>query len=405
VIINIKKIFYFFLFFNFLSCDLGDENLNNINMDKLFYKFFGGSKEEYGFSVEKTNDGGYALAGFSTTYGNGSWDIWVIKTDDKGNGLWHRSYGTNHKESAWQILQNDNGGYSILGEHSPSGGPGNGYLIQTNSDGFPVNETSFGGEKNDGVRQIIKTSDGGYAIIGYTYSFAQGGRDMWLIKIDKDGSEQWSKTYGWVYNETGFSLVQTNDDGFILVGSQWNYNVNKHNIWIVKVNKDGEEEWTKKIFENDTGYAHKIIKTNDGLYTIGGVTKKFGNEWFDLWIAKIDFSGNIQWQRIHSTSHIAINEWYTVDLNNTRDGGFICIGPSDQFGVDMDALLIKFDTNGDIEWSNTYGGKDQDIGLSVLQTDDGGYAFVGRSNSGGNGLNDYFFVKTDSIGQSAIFRQ
>ena len=100
---------------------------------------------------------------------------------------------------------------------------------------------------------------------------------------------------------------------------------------------------------------------------------------------------------------MAINNFYYVDIAPTLDGGYICVGPTDQYGLDMDAILMKFDANGNNEWKQTYGGKNQDIGLSVVQAKDGGFALLGRSNSYGNGLYDYFFVKTDSIGQSVLF--
>ncbi|SVB85714.1 uncharacterized protein METZ01_LOCUS238568, partial [marine metagenome] len=157
------------------------------------------------------------------------------------------------------------------------------------------------------------------------------------------------------------------------------------------------------VDEEYSGYGHKIIQSSDGLYTIAGVTKKLGNDWWDLWMVKMDFSGNTIWEQVHTMSHIAINNWYYVDIAPTLDGGYICVGPTDQYGLDMDAILIKFDADGNIEWNQTYGGKDQDIGLSVVQAKDGGYALLGRSNSYGNGLFDFFFVKTDSIGRSPLF--
>jgi len=197
--------------------------------------------------------------------------------------------------------------------------------------------------------------------------------------------------------------VQTVDRGFLLVGSKWNPYLKKHNIWIVKVGPNGTQEWDRLVDEDYSGFGHKIVESGDGLYTVAGVTKKLGNDWYDLWMAKIDFSGNTLWEQVHSMSHIAINKWYYVNIATTNDGGIICVGPTDQYGLNMDALLMKFDSFGNIQWNGIYGGKDQDIGLSVVQAKDGGFAFLGRSNSYGNGLNDYFFVKTDSIGQSVLF--
>lgn len=385
------------------GCNSPGEKWDPILEDTTFYKVFGGSKEDYGFSVNLTDDGGYILAGFSTTYGNGWWDAWIVKTDAKGTGEWHRSFGTNGKEAAFQVMQMDDGGYVILGEHGLAGKAGDILFIQTDSEGYHQNQVTYGGTDNDGARQMIQTSDGGYAIIGYTYSYGGGGRDMWLIKTDKNGKEEWSKTYGWVYNETGFSLVQTVDDGYLLVGSKWNPILKKHNIWIVKVGPSGAQEWDRLVDENYSGYGHKIVESGDGLYTVAGVTKKLGNDWYDLWMAQMDFSGNLVWEQIYTMSHIALNQFYYVDIAPTNDGGIICVGPTDQYGLDMDALLMKFDSYGNIEWNGMYGGKGQDIGLSVVQAKDGGFAFLGRSNSYGNGLNDYFFVKTDSIGQSVLF--
>ncbi|MEC7927215.1 MAG: hypothetical protein VX767_03165 [Candidatus Neomarinimicrobiota bacterium] len=401
--IKIKIIKICIIIFFMMGCDDTVDSWDPILDDTTFYKVFGGDREDYGFSVDVTKDGGYILAGFSTTYGNGSWDVWIVKTDSKGNGEWHRTFGTKGKEVAFQVNEMADGGYVILGEHGVPGKSGDILFIQTDKEGYHQNQVTYGGTANDGGRQIISTSDGGYAIIGYTYSYGGGGRDIWLIKTDENGKEEWNKTYGWVYNETGFSLIQTVDDGFLLVGSKWNWKLKKHNIWIVKVGPTGAEEWDRVIDEEYSGYGHKIIKSSDGLYTIAGVTKKLGNDWWDLWITKMDFSGNTIWEQIYTMSHIAINNWYYVDIAPTLDGGYICVGPTDQYGLDMDAILMKFDVNGNNEWKQTYGGKNQDIGLSVVQAKDGGFALLGRSNSYGNGLYDYFFVKTDSIGQSVLF--
>lgn len=386
-----------------LSCEPPVDRFNPNLESTTFYKVFGGKNEDYGFSLDDTIDGGYILSGFSTTYGNGSWDAWIVKTDSNGNAEWHKSYGTTNREVAKQIMQTKSGNYIILGDHGVPGKGGNILFIQTDVDGNIINEQSYGGINNDGATQIIETTDGGYAIIGYTYSYGSGGRDFWLIKIDETGNEIWSKAFGGIYNETGYSLLQTQDKGFILVGTKWNIYLKKHNIWLLKVGSTGDIEWERIINETSSGYGQKIIESLDNSYIVGGVTKELGNDWYDLWLLKMDYFGNTIWEQVYSMSYIRQNSFFNIDISPTNDKGIIVVGPTNQYGLDLNVILMKFNSSGFIEWNELYGGKGEDIGLSVIQTKDKGYAFAGRTNSYGNGLYDYFFVKTDTVGKSVIF--
>ncbi len=365
-----------------------------------FYKTFGGAKEEYGFSLDNATDGGYILTGFTTSKGAGEWDIWIVKTDSEGNGLWSKVIGESFRENAFEIKQTSDGGYIIAAEQGLQGKGGDIYIIKINSVGEIIWEKTMGGTENEGARDIIETSDGHFVVVGYTYSLGMPGRDIWLVKLDSDGNNVWDKVYGWAYSETGFSLSETADGGFFIIGDKYNHEIGNQDIWLLKVDVDGEEEWSRKIGKNATAYGHSIVSLDDGMYVAAGVTDSLGNDWFDLWIIKFDFSGNILWENIYPFSNSEVNLFSKVDVNSTKDGGVICVGPTTLFGRDQDALLIKLDKDGIIEWSYAYGGKDNDVGLSVVQAQDGGFAFLGRTNSFGNGLYDFFLVKTDSLGRN-----
>ena len=163
---------------------------------------FGGASDEWAESVQQTKDGGYILAGYTGSFGAGGYDAYLIKTDASGNLLWQRT---------------------------------------------------FGGTGDDCAYSVQQTSDGGYILAGYTRSFGAGGYDAYLVKTDASGNLQWQKTYKGVDNTFAYSVQQTTDGGFILVGG---YNVSsdvRTDIYLVKVDTFGNLQWQRTIEGDDYG--------------------------------------------------------------------------------------------------------------------------------------------------------
>lgn len=248
----------------------------------------------------------------------------------------------------------------------------------------------FGGTNTDYGSSVQPTIEGGYIIVGYTASYGAGQGDIYLIKTNSIGIQTWYKTLGDSNVQEGYSIVKSDDGGFVITGSYGG-------VYILKTNGNGDSLWSKKIGgTNDVGRS--IAKTTDGGYVVTGY-KKVGT-YGDVYMIKIDASGNTLWIKTFGGQKLDSGR----EVQQTSDGGYIIVGSAASFSVggDADVYLIKTDSNGDSLWTKIFGGTGSDYGYSVQQTTDGGYIIAGYSNSFGTGISDYdsYVIRTDSNGDS-----
>ncbi|MFZ8835402.1 MAG: hypothetical protein ACO2O5_14595 [Candidatus Caldipriscus sp.] len=184
-----------------------------------FAKTYGGTNSEEYNRVQRTSDGGYIVTGRTSSFGAGSSDIFLIKTDVYGNIQWAKTYGGSSWEYASSAQQTSDGGYIVAG-YTNSFGAGNSdfFLIKTDASGNIIWVKTYGGINDDNASSVHQTSDGGYIVAGSTYSFGAGDRDFFLIKTDANGNIQWAKTYGGTNGEWANSAQRTSDGGYIVVG-------------------------------------------------------------------------------------------------------------------------------------------------------------------------------------------
>ena len=249
----------------------------------------------------------------------------------------------------------------------------------------------FGGYGYEYGNAVQQTTDGGYIVIGTTPSYGPGTRAGWLIKIDEYGNEEWNKTYGGPGAEAAYDGQQTSDNGYIIVGFTDSY-IENPDAWLVKTDEHGNVEWSKRYGGYFTEVGERVRQTNDGGYILVGATESFGSAKVNIWLLKTDEGGNELWNKTFGEENSG-----GVSVQQTNDGGYIIVGgiDSDTMG---DLILIKTDAFGNQQWSKTYGGSDGDGGNYVQQTSDGGYIVLGTTISlefGGYGA---WLIRTDSAG-------
>jgi hypothetical protein len=354
-------------------------------------KTFSGSNLEIDYSAQQTTDGGYIIAG---TIGFSSWDLYLIKTDANGIEQWNRTYGGPYIDWDCSVQQTSDGGYIICGiTNSFGNGDFDIWLIKTNSSGDSLWSKTFGGADHDLGYSVQQTTDGGYIIVGNTESYGNGDTDVWLIKTDSSGDSIWSKTFGGADDDLGYSVQQTIDGGYIITGSTWSFSNGDNNLYIIKTDDNGDSLWTKTFGEQYEDLGYSIQQTTDAGYIVAGITVSSFIGGHDLYIIKTDENGDSLWTKTFGGADYDLG--YSVQ--QTIDGGYIIAGSTESYGNGgFDVWLIKTDSSGDSLWTKTFGGAHNDKGYSVQQTIDGGYIICGSTNSFKIGY--IYLIKTDGNG-------
>ncbi len=268
-------------------------------------------------------------------------------------------------------------------------GCGNASSLSVSADSCSAFCVAIGGANTDLGRSIIQTADGGYAITGYTNSFGIGGWDIYVVKLDAQGNLQWTKTIGGPNDEYGYSIIQTNDGGYAITGLTNSFGAGNFDVYVVKLDAQGNLQWTRTIggASNDGGWD--IIQTSDGGYAITGYN------YLEAYVVKLDAQGNLQWTRTIGGAGVEVGR----SIIQTSDGGYAIAGYTGSFGAGVyDVYVVKLTAQGNLQWTRTIGGTNNDYGISIIQTTDGGYAVAGYTQSFGAGNNDVYVVKLDASG-------
>jgi predicted secreted protein len=354
-------------------------------------KTFGNLGDDFGDSVQQTSDGGYVIAGFTESYGAGGEDVWLIKTDSNGNKTWDKTFGGTSDDAGWSVQQTSDGGYVIAGSTSSYGAGGEDvWLIKIDSNGNKAWDKTFGGTSFDDGESVQQTSDSGYVIAGSTSSYGAGEGDVWLIKTDSNGNKVWDKTFGGTSDDAGWSVQQTSDGSYIVAGFTESYGAGGEDVWLIKTDSNGNKVWDKTFGGTSFDDGESAQQTSDGGYVIAGFTESYGAGGEDAWLIKTDSNGNKIWDKTFGgTSDDA--GW---SVQQTSDGGYIVAGGTSSYGAGgEDVWLIKTDSNGNKVWDKTFGGTADDDGISVQQTSDDGYVIAGVTGSYGAGNEDVWLIR------------
>lgn len=417
-------------------------------------KTYGGNNFEEFNIVKQTSDGGYISGGWSQSPISGSktqpnWDptnntpdYWIVKTNAAGVIQWDKRFGGTNWETFGSLQQTSDGGY-ILGGYSSSPISGDKsqasrgvidyWIIKLDASGIKQWDARFGGTANDYLTTVIQTSDGGYLLCGFSGSGAsgdrsqsnQGANDYWIVKTDASGVKQWDKRFGGPQDDWAYSVIQTNDGGYLIGGtsasgaggdkSQADRGPsNTDDYWVVKTDANGNKQWDKRFGTTDDDLCCVALQTADGGYILGGYSSGMINGdrsvssrgTYDYWLVKTDASGIKQWDKRYGGSDID----YLFDMEITTDGGFI-LGGTSYSGITGDKTqaargqedywIIKTDVNGNVTWDKTMGGNGSDWLNHIHQTLDGYYIAGGWSGSdvsgektqGLVGISDYWVIK------------
>jgi len=363
------------------------ESISNIqegNSYITFMKTFGGSLKDIANSVQQTFDGGYIIAGYTESYGNGNEDFWLLKTDSQGNEEWNQTFGGSDTDVCLSMQQTTDGGYIMVGYTWSFGNDESDiWLLKTDSQGNEEWNQTFGGYSQNIGYSVQQTFDGGFVLTGRHRIEGHSYEDLWVIKTDSQGIEQWNQSYsGNQGGSCGYSIKQTSDDGYIILGKDQSYPLYK--IWLIKTDSQGNIQWDQLFGDSWHDYGYSIQETNDSGFIIAGVLDS------DFWCAKTDSQGYIEW-------NFSDGGGEAHSIQQVNDYGYIAVGY--QYN---DISMKKIDSSGIIVWEHSYNTNSNDwSGCSVQQTSDNGYILGGCTESSSNGEEDFILIKTDVNGNTS----
>ena len=323
------------------------------NGNIVWQKTYGGSDSGIANSIQETTDGGYVVAGATASFGAGSGDVWVLKLDSNGNIVWQKTYGGSRGDIAYSIQKTTDGGYVVAGKTKSFGDSiGDVLIIKLDSNGNVIWQKTYGGSSLDIAYSIQETTDGSYVVAGQTLSFGAGNNDVWVLKLDSNGNIVWQKTYGGAGSESAKSIQETTDGGYVVTGTNGSFSAHS-NSWTIKLDSNGTVLWQKIYGENDDEDSMSSIQeTTDGGYVVAGATASFGAGSGDVWVLKLDSNGNVVWQKTYGGTR-----WdRAFSIQETTDGGYVVAGYTESVVIGPSGIFVlRLDSNGEIPNCNIVG--------------------------------------------------
>ena len=398
----------------------------------VWVKTFGGTNEDDAIDIVEADDGGYVVLGFTnSTDGditgkiNPDQDYWLLKLNPDGDKIWDKTYGGSQNDQATGLSKTNDGGYIISGytssfdgDVSENAGFQDYWIVKVDSQGEIQWEKSFGFIGQDQAYKVIPTSDGGYFASG-TLQVGEGGSngegndiihgdqnlragqhslgDFWGIKMDANGNKIWRRYFGGTQADLNKDVIETDDGGFLLIGVSDSPDFDISNaigaddFWVIKLSATGEKVWEQSYGGLETDRAFSIARANDGNYLLSGESRSLGGDVSnpkgggDIWIVKINASnGSILWEKSFGGAEFDTSR----GVKNLGNGSFAIAGSSRSSGGDAsnnyganDAWLLIVNENGALEYETNIGGSDIDFGNNVTGTSNNEIVFVGSTLS------------------------
>src|SRR3989442_10313638 len=286
------------------------------------YNWIGNSEAH---SVDKTADGGYIVAGSTneTTWaiqgsppsvGSDS-DGWLLKLDSSGRVQWQRSYRTPGIDALYKVKQTSDGGYIAVGlTRLPNWGDVNAWVLRVDSEGNVLWDNSYGGSQTDQANDVVQTNDGGFLVVGFTYSF--GGFPAWALRLNSGGGIVWQKGYNSTSSEgSANSVVATPDGGFVIAGYYRSpiTSATFPEVWLAKIDSNGGLVWQKTYSGGKSDLGYSVYQTSDGGLVVAGYTSSYGDAFSAIWVLRLDPQGGIIWQKAYGRGGMkTFDEDYSV---------------------------------------------------------------------------------------------
>lgn len=317
----------------------------------VWTRTFGDAGNDTVIGLSASNDGGYIAAGGTTSWGSGEADAYIIKTDKDGELVWDKTYGGANYDYAYSICKAKSGGYFFTGYTSSfSKNPDSDvYLVKIDDKGVKTWEKTFGGASWDTGYSVIALNDGGCMLAGYTESYGSGKTDMYIVRADAKGDCIWARTFGGEREDRASAIIKTRDNNFLIAGKSGSYTARGFgwDILLVKIDMNGNSLWSKVFPAADTDAGNSVAETADKGFIITGTKRCYGICDANVLVIKIDSEGNSEWTRIFAGR--SDDTAQSVCLSNAGD--YVACGTTLSYGHGRgDVLLLNVSKDGEKTW-------------------------------------------------------
>lgn len=354
-------------------------------------KDIGGDDTEHFKAIKETSDGGFIVVGYVESFSTDDRAVYLVKTDSMGEVEWTQTYGDSKDDEGYDVVQTSDGGYLVAGGTKSYGaGLVDLWLIKTDSTGEILWEQVLGGTKNDVANSLLVLENGEGLVVGTTASYGAGSNDVWLVKTSVEGEILWNITIGGTGFDNGREILQSSDSGYLIVGETSSYGLGWNDVWLVKVDPDGAVSWNKTYGGSMNDVGKSVRETGDG-YIIAGTSESFGDNLLEGYVIKVDSDGELVWEETYGGA----SDDYLESIAIFPDTGYLGVGYTLSTGTgESDVWLFSISLDGDLVDETFYGGPLRDRMYKVIPTSDEGYILAGFTWSFGPSGNGYLIKIT-----------
>ena len=357
--------------------------------DTLWTRAYGGTGNDFCYSVCQTPDGGFVMGGMTSSFGAGLYDLYLMKTDENGDSVWSTIYGDPGQSEAVSCMQMTNDhGFVLVGTAEASTLDNDMYMVKFDSVGDYEWSSYFGDEDLEEIASWVEqTNDGGFILTG-SYWAPVTGYDFCLQKTNELGLGSWVEPFAWWNADYANCIKQTSDHGYIITGETSSNPDYEYDLFLLKTNSMGFTEWEQRYGGSEADGGDCVQQTSDGGYIVAGYTETYGAGGRDLWVIKTDDDGDTVWTRTFGSDYHDA----ACSVIEVSEGGYLVVG-SCSILESFDAYFVRLDANGDTLWTRIYGGDVSDNARDVKQITDGGYIVAGTTTSYGSGGTDIYLLR------------
>ncbi len=359
--------------------------------EKVWQETYGETDTDKAMAVVALENGDVAIAGTCKSFDALQSDICVTRVNSKGKTVWRKMLGGKNMDLASGISRAKDGSILVTGTSRSfsKNRDRDIYVAKISLDGKGLWQTTFGKERAEYGRAIAGTDDGGAIVVGETESFGNGYKDIYIVKMDKNGHMLSELKIGGEKEELVGGLTRTLDGSLVLVGSRELDRAGDSDFFLLKMDQNGKKIWARTYGGEYEDKLNAVTPTLDGGVVATGYTRSFGSQATDLSVMKFSQEGELIWHKIYGYK----NYDFANSITMTREGDFVIAGGTNSMGEGVyDVYVLALDRNGELFWSGLYGDINTDIANGVTRTSDGSIVVVGESDSYTN-AKDFFLLK------------